>query len=217
MNSRRKLSTFVAGAAWLMQVFGPALIYGQDRVLPRTTLQSTAAAKSTSKPTAKAAIPDIALTANGKLVGMLVDAQTKPVANSEVQLKLGREVLAKGKTDERGVFQIDAPRGGIYQLSTVKENVGVRLWTNRSAPPSAKKLAVIMHGDPKIVRAQDAPIASMDLGTAALLGLGIASVTLTAITLNEVNNVESENSELQRRIATLQSEIDKVQQSISEI
>jgi|GEM_PF-3592775 len=216
MNSRRKFSTFVAGAAWLMQVFGPALIYGQDRVLPRTAPQAVAA-KSAAKPNAKASIPDVALTANGKLVGILVDAQAKPVANSEVQLKLGRDVLARGKTDARGVFQIDAPRGGIYQLTTAQENVGIRLWTNRSAPPSAKKLAVIMHGDQKVVRAQDAPVASIDLGTAALLGLGIASVTLTAVTLNEVNNVENENSELQRRIATLQSEIDKVQQSISEI
>ncbi len=218
MKSSRQISAFVAGSVLFAQVCSPALSYGQDNVLPRTAPRAaTAPAKPAAKPVVKATIPDVALTASGKLVGMLVDAQAKPVANSEVQLRLGKEIVAKGKTDERGVFQLEAARGGIYQLATTKENVAVRLWTNRSAPPSAKKLAVVMHGDQKVVRAQDEPLASVDLGTAALLGLGIATIVVTSITLQRVNDVESDNAALQRRIATLQSEIDKVQQSISEL
>lgn len=209
-----QISAFVAGSVLFSQVCGPALVLGQDASLPRTASKATATA---AKPVVKTTIPDVSLTANGKLVGMLVDAQAKPVANSEVQLKLGKDVVAKGKTDERGVFQLEAARGGLYQIATTKENVAVRLWTNRSAPPTAKKLAVVMHGDQKVVRAQDEALASIDLGTAALLGLGVATIVVTTITLNKVNDVESDNSELRRRIATLQSEIDKVQQSISEL
>ncbi len=213
MRSRRPFATFLAGTAWLMQVVGPAIVHGQDRTVPTTAPKAIVAS---SKPAAKSIIPDISMTKDGKLVGLLVNEQSKPIANSNVQLKLGKQVVTEGKTDERGVFQLETERGGIYQLATEKESVAIRVWTKRSAPPSAKQMAVIMQGQERVVRGQDdGPIATMDLCTAALLSLGIATITVTSITLSKTNSLKSSNADLQRQVQTLQSEIDKVQASLA--
>lgn len=235
MSFRRRCSHVLAGSAWLMSLVGPSLALGQERAtLPRS---APAVAKSE-----KAAIPDISLTREGELVGMLVDQQAKPIANAVVQLKQGRDTIAQAKTDAQGVFRVEAARGGVYQLVTEKENVAVRLWTKNSAPPAAKSLAVVMRA-PTVVRAQDGDeglLGAVDLGTAALLGLGIATITVTSVNLDrttdikrslgaqtstlsqqntqlnqQVSNLAQQNTQLNQQIASLQQRLDQLARSLN--
>ncbi|MEM1305664.1 MAG: carboxypeptidase-like regulatory domain-containing protein [Planctomycetota bacterium] len=107
-------------------------------------------------PAEKAQVGDIALRDGGLLVGAVVDAQAKPVAESGVSLRLAGKEVARTTTDKNGVFAVKGLRGGQYQLVTSQGVVNYRLWAPKTAPPTARQAAMIVAND-KVMAGQYGP------------------------------------------------------------
>jgi hypothetical protein len=98
---------------------------------------------------------DVALTAEGHLSGVLVDNSGRPVADVEIGLIRGSELVNLATTNRQGCFTIECVQGGTYQLAAMGTVQIVRAWTSRTAPPVARPAAVfVVEGD--IIRGQQA-------------------------------------------------------------
>ncbi|MEM9187292.1 MAG: carboxypeptidase-like regulatory domain-containing protein [Planctomycetota bacterium] len=89
---------------------------------------------------------DIALRDGGLLVGQVVDAQGKPLAEAAVSVRLGHNEIVITTTDKNGVFAAKGLRGGEYQVVTGGGQVAYRLWAPQTAPPAASNGALIVTG-----------------------------------------------------------------------
>jgi predicted DCC family thiol-disulfide oxidoreductase YuxK len=58
-------------------------------------------------------------------------------------LQGGREV-ASAMTDTSGTFQISGLRGGNYTLASAGSTTNIRIWSEGSAPPSARPAVVLV-------------------------------------------------------------------------
>ena len=96
---------------------------------------------------------DVALGQGGVLLGQVVDTNGVVQANVPVLLKLGDRELARAKADANGYFAFSGLRGGIYQVAAAKGVAGYRVWAERTAPPTAKKVALVVSGQ-DLVRGQ---------------------------------------------------------------
>ena len=133
---------------------------------------------------------DIALGANGTLSGQFVDAQGKGIDGARVTIHHNGRMVAETMTDTEGRYEVTNLRGGAHELIAGKYVQQARLWTNDTAPPSAKSESVIVAHN-GIVRGQDDCCFGMgpDIITLAMLGFGIAGTTLGAIALSEINEI----------------------------
>lgn len=114
--------------------------------LPQTSLAS--------KPVKQASVVvDVALGQGGLLLGQFVDTNGAAKANTPVSLRLGNRELAMAKTDTNGYFAFSGLRGGVYQLVAAKGVATCRVWAERTAPPTAQKVAVVFSGQ-EVVRGQ---------------------------------------------------------------
>ena len=107
-------------------------------------------------PVAKAPIGDIALRDGGLLVGLVVDAQAKPLAKAEVSIRQAGKEVARTTTDKNGVFAAKGLRGGQYQVATAQGVVNYRLWADKTAPPTARSAAMVISSD-KVVAGNYGP------------------------------------------------------------
>jgi len=102
----------------------------------------------------KPLISDLKLHQGHMLLGQVVDAQNNGLPKVKVTLGSGRKQLAVGTTDANGYFAFSGLQtSGVYQI-TAAEGFGVyRVWTSKTAPPSAQQAALIVSGN-QIVRGQ---------------------------------------------------------------
>ena len=102
------------------------------------------------------AVTDVALQDGPQgnvLIGRVLDQEGAAQARTPVTLYGGGKKLAEIKTDGNGYFTFSNLRGGVYQL-TAAEGVGAfRVWTPRTAPPSAQPGALVIVGK-DVVRGQ---------------------------------------------------------------
>ncbi|QDS99817.1 carboxypeptidase-like regulatory domain-containing protein [Adhaeretor mobilis] len=108
-------------------------------------------ATATAK-TPAAACSDVALDAQGALVGQVVDAQGRPTKGIAVVVSNARRTY-KTVTDERGDFRVDNVSGGTYQVQVGVQMKQCRVWKSLAAPPAATQGVLIVSGD-DIVRGQ---------------------------------------------------------------
>lgn len=101
---------------------------------------------------------DIVLAPGGVLRGQVQTGQAAPCSAMElVLMQVGKE-SARTTTDRHGVFELDGVRGGAYSVTAGGATMDVRLWTEGTAPPSARDvLLVIARGD--VTRGQGADVA----------------------------------------------------------
>jgi hypothetical protein len=114
-----------------------------------TDLRPLAAAHSARQ----ASISDVMLTANHSLQGQLVNRDGIAKPGTQLTVSSAGQVVAKTISDERGFFAVQLDKGGIYTLSDGNQAAVVRVWTNDTAPPSAKQ-AVLMVSDGQLSRAK---------------------------------------------------------------
>lgn len=62
--------------------------------------------------------------APGKVVGLVVDVDGKPVANAQVVLMHDHEIVARVRTNADGKYAFERVRPGPYQVSAGKPDVG---------------------------------------------------------------------------------------------
>ncbi len=103
-------------------------------------------------PDQKPVVNDVKLY-DGHLYGRVVTAENIAVPNAEVALASGGQVVAKGKTNENGLFAFSGLQRGVYQVVAAKGHQAYRVWPEKTAPPSAIDGALIVSGN-ETVRGQ---------------------------------------------------------------
>lgn len=98
-------------------------------------------------------IKDVALSAGGMLVGKVVDAAGKPVADAHLKILADERVLVNTHAAADGSFRIQSLRGGVYDLNANGNSNFMRLWANQTAPPSSSDVATL-HIDGEVIRGQ---------------------------------------------------------------
>jgi len=100
------------------------------------------------------AVRDVALRDGGHLTGQVLDAAGTPVVETAVALVDRGRVLASTQTGTDGRFAIAGVKAGVCEVATTEGVTVCRLWAPQTAPPSAQKDALVIHGD-KVVRGGD--------------------------------------------------------------
>lgn len=100
---------------------------------------------------------DVAASANGQLVGMLMHSG-QPVAHQTVRLRAARDIAGsnpqvKTTTNANGEFSLSIPRGGVYVLQAANQRKVCRVWNASQAPPSAVE-QVLLTCNAHVVRGQ---------------------------------------------------------------
>jgi hypothetical protein len=106
------------------------------------------AIEATTTPRTVSAITDIALDDAGLFTGRVVDRQGKSISNTPVTMLLHNEVVSQVKTDAQGNFRVAGLKGGVYRVMTDQGAAVCRMWVTGTAPPSAKKSALIVSQGP---------------------------------------------------------------------
>lgn len=104
-------------------------------------------------PAPKVKINDVALGNGGMLVGQVVDQQGLGIAGAQVVvLQQGRKPV-QTVADKAGKFQTAGLSGGPAQVVTAGGQGVYRLWTAKTAPPTATRSAMILSNG-SVVRGQ---------------------------------------------------------------
>lgn len=125
-------------------------------VVPATAETATSVTAPVTVPAGRPIIRDVELARGGLLVGRLLDANGRPLANADVALISGESTLAETRSDAEGVFAVSGLRGGVHQIVTPDTAQVCRLWANGTAPPrTASSVDVVAAED--VVRGQYGP------------------------------------------------------------
>lgn len=179
-----KVFGLVRGAAAALAMVG--ILLPQSSVLAQTGTAQPVVAKADAKLAADVKMLD------GAFTGRVVDHQGTPLKGQAVVIKQGGKEVARASTDEKGVFSVKNVRPGNYTASTGNTEGNFRVWNEKAAPPAAKGHALLVMGQ-NGARGQFGAVDP----TLVLLTAGvIATLIISAITLNKVNNVEDDVSQI---------------------
>lgn len=149
------------------------------------------------------AIRDVRLQSDHRLCGRISDDTGRPLSGYTVELRQGRRVVARIITDVRGEYEVAEMSGGVYQVIVGGRTIVVRVWATGSAPPeSASQLDLTVSRD--VVRGQDEVIerfgldgeGGLDPFELTLLASSVTSLTLSAIMLSKINDIEDNVDQL---------------------
>lgn len=177
-----KLTNLVKGAVVTLAALGMVMPQGQAHAA--TGLKTIKAVK-----TVEVAVIDVALS-NGSLVGRVVDHTGTAMASKEVVVRQGKYEVAKVSTDSNGTFAVSHLKGGLYEVTAGTSTGTFRVWTESAAPQSAAEQAMIVVGE-SATRGNGFG-GLMGNGTLILTAVVIASVIISAVTLNRINNLQED-------------------------
>lgn len=109
----------------------------------------------------KLVVSDISLTTEDGLMGQVVNAQGKPLANSVVRLHDGENEPVEGATNDRGQFAYRDVPAGVYYLQAGNQVRIIRAWPHKIAPPTAQQ-GVLLVSSTEAVRGQYCPPSGVD-------------------------------------------------------
>lgn len=163
------------------------------------------------------AITDVVLDSQGSLTGTIVSRNGLPVAGKAVTVSQGRKTLGSTKTSGKGQFQVSGLRPGVYQITAGDETSVVRAWTPEAAPPKARKMALLVQGQP-VVRGQ-LEMAGMGpgLATGATLAVGAATIGIGVANGEEIDDTQTEISRLNKQVQDIDNKVDDIQESIADL
>lgn len=133
-------------------------------------------------------VVDVAMKA-GTVRGQVLNAEGIALDGTIVSIRQGKKEVARTITDKNGKFTVKNLRSGVYQVVAGKNQSVYRFWAEDIAPPSAKN-SVAMVSTNKAVRAQ--MLGGIDGITAITLGAAITGVTLSAVNLAKINDVQDD-------------------------
>ena len=148
-------------------------------------------------------VADVTLAADGTFAGRVVDHGGMPLKNAEVVIRQGQREFARARTDEKGGFAVRNLRNGEYQVASGKTEGRFHLWTKDSAPKVSRDQALLVMGE-NGARGQ---YGGIDPALLLLTAAVIATVILSAIAVDKIDN-------LQNDVNSLQDQLNKVQQSL---
>lgn len=148
-------------------------------------VQTIAAEAQGSRPPITASRPivrDIALGANGSMSGQLVDVQGRGRAHQIVVIQRPGAEPQKTQTDQNGRFHLNGLSGGTYQIATIDSAAVCRCWSEKTAPPAARKELLLVSGE-GIERGQY-PFSDMLFSAPVLIALVIAAAIAIPIAVH---------------------------------
>jgi len=92
-------------------------------------------------------VADVAMTADGRLVGQVLDGQGSPVAGIPVAVFQQDRQAAAATTDAGGYFAVAGLRSGVYQVAAAEGRAFYRVWAPGMAPPGAQQSALVVAGE----------------------------------------------------------------------
>jgi hypothetical protein len=170
---------FVKGAAFSLATLG--ILMPQARLCAETAQPKSSAAKVSQVNR----IPDLALTAGGTMTGRVCDHSGKVLEGAEVVLKQGNKEVARTVTDKDGLYSFTNLKSGLYNAGSGNTEGVYRVWSEKTAPPSAKQHALLVMGE-NGARGQ---FGSVDPTLIILTAGVIAAVVLSAIAVNKISDV----------------------------
>ena len=133
---------------------------------------------------------DVRLGKNGVLIGYILDEQGRPVEKAEVKVLHNGRRVAVATTGKRGSYMITGLRGGVHVVHAGRTQGSFRFWTNDSAPPSARKVALtVIHGN--VVRGQWGNLYAVDPNTMAVGAVAIAGFVVAIDKQESINDLKS--------------------------
>jgi hypothetical protein len=96
---------------------------------------------------------DVELQPGGVLLGQVLNGQGGTQARALVTVRRQGQDLGRLQADAAGRFSVRGMPGGLYELATTGGSSFYRVWTEGTAPPSARQAAILTAGP--IVRGQD--------------------------------------------------------------
>ncbi len=157
-------------------------------------------------------VHDVKLAAGGTLTGHVVNAEGVGTEGAAVSIRVADAELASTVTDASGRYVVTGLQGGVYQIVTGQSSQFVRVWAPNTAPPAARDAAVLVSGA-TAVRGQGTY--GVDGVGAATLGVSIAALVVSIITLAKVNDNEETIVNLQQMAETTNLDVLEVLESVS--
>ena len=177
---------FMKGMAASFATLG--LMFPQARLLADAPAPKAPVSKSTQVNR----IPDLLLTSGGKMTGRVVDHSGKVIEGANVVLKQGNKEIAQTVTNSEGIYSFKNLKGGVYQVGSGNTDGVFRVWSEKTAPPTAKEHALLVMGE-NGARGQ---FGSVD-PTLVLLTAGvITAVVLSAIAVSDLNSLKEDVSKI---------------------
>jgi len=162
-------------------------------MMPAPQVQAATAAPAKVIQT-DATVLDIGLKSDGVFAGRVVDHAGTPSAKTEVTIRQGQQVVAKTTTDAEGRFAVKGLKGGVYEVASGKTVGTYRVWNETVAPPAAKEQALLVLGE----NGTRGGFGAMDKGAVFLAAAVIATLIVSLITLDEVNNIDDDGRDRDR-------------------
>lgn len=139
---------------------------------------------------------DLVLGAGGTLTGQVVNAQGAALDGASVVLSQSGREVARTTSNKDGRFSFREIRGGQYAIVAGQGQGLYRVWTTKTAPPSAKTQALLVSG--KSVRGQGGfvPVDAITATTVVLggvaAGFSIAAFSEASDTNDKIDNLEDQ-------------------------
>jgi len=180
-----RIEYVAAGLGWLAMLASPIAVTGSPPVKPSETTR------------------DVVLADRGTLTGRVLDAQRRPAARVVVSVTRGRMLVTQAVTDRQGLFRLTGLVTGLHVIRCGDDRVVCRLWSAATAPPAAASSLELVTR-PTTVRGQNGAIerfgldgvGGLDPYQLTILTCAIAALTLSAVTLSKVNDIESNVDQL---------------------
>jgi hypothetical protein len=167
-------------------------------LVPQTSVLADASA---AVPAVQQKTSDVALTANGMLVGAAFLPNGKHLDGATVVISQGNQEIVRTNTDTNGAFAIAQMKTGSYQIAIGNKAAPIRVWNAQAAPPKAKQKAILVVGE--VVRGQgeyyeycpdgDCPpggVMGLDFITLLTVGAATTAAVVTIINLDKLNDIE---------------------------
>jgi hypothetical protein len=126
---------------------------------------------TTSSKRQTAPVRNVELQTGGLMKGVALNTAAKPLANQKVEVLFGQHVVARTITGKDGRFAVKGLRGGMHTVRVGSGTDTYRLWSTKTAPPNALKVAAI-NADRNVVRGQYIPPVGLET-VAVAIGAGL--------------------------------------------
>ena len=159
-------------------------------VMPHSPILA-ADSKANSRPSIRstdAKVLDIALTKGGTFTGRVVDHTGTALEGAEVTLNQGPTEIAKSISDRNGTFTVGNLKGGVYTVSSGATTGVYRLWSEKTAPPSANPQGLLILGQ-NGTRGQFAAVDAS--GNLLIAAIALAALGVGIWTLLDVQEIEN--------------------------
>ena len=132
---------FVKSAAVALAMVG--IVLPQARVMA----EQKQPVKTSVKVVPANTVFDVSLGQGGVFSGRAVDHTGIAVAGAKVVVKQGKTEVGHAVTDETGNFAVQNVKSGVYTVNSGTTEGSYRLWSEQTAPPSAKAHGLVVLGE----------------------------------------------------------------------